>query len=218
MFAVALADLRAWSGGKSRLTFLVIVGTQALIGMVAMLEPGYYYLALAVLTIWFACLTGEYGWARIGAVEWVKRGGLAPVQVVAGRILAAFILAMFIHFAALPGTVMLAFLTGMPARTMLAILLASALGAVSAAAWGVVGAPVDFEEDSYYGRLIAGLWLAVTLGFPILRPGNPLWQTWQAATRFAPSFLSRGLGMGLLTAAVSFLIAVAALRWKVRKR
>lgn len=217
MFAVALADLRAWSREKSRLTFLVIVGTQALIGLVSMLEPGYYYLALALLCIWFACLTGEYGWSRIGTVEWVKRGGLTPGQVAAGRILAALALAVLIHFTALPGTIVLVFLTGMPLRTLACIALASALGAVAAAAWGVAGSPKDLDEDTYFGRLIAGLWLAVTLGFPGLRPGNPLWQTWQAATGSTPRFLSWGLGL-LLAAAIAFLFAVASVRWKVRKK
>lgn len=218
MIAVLWAELAGWRNDYARRTIWPVVFILAAIGYYLRLRPEYMLLLLSLLCFWFASAAGERGWSRTSCVDWIKRTGIGPWRVTAGKMAAALAVVLLVQFFALPVMVLMAAMWGVPYAALGQAALAAAIGSLTAAGLGLSGSMLSEGEELYTGKFFITVWLSVTAFVPRLSPINPLKQVWTLMTSRAGGIPPLGLIAGLGVAALCWLVSGLLLRWEAGRR
>ena len=211
MIAIIWSDLKMWGQVYAQQTLMMVIGFVAMITAVSIVRPEMVLFGATVSGVYIGLLAGKQRWSPAKPWEWTGRGGLSPLTVVGGKVIAAALVCLVHLIMLIPIAILTSALWGIPGWVLVYAGLTVLIGAATSSAWAMVGHYLSLGNGSLADIFAAG-WFAVTMIVPPFRMANPLWLAWSVLNPERTKLIGKGFLTGLAVLLLTIIVTAVLMR------
>jgi MFS family permease len=196
MISIIWSELRMWEQVYAQKTLGTVLRFVAVITAISIVRPEMFFSGAIFSGLYLGLLAGKHTWSPAKPWEWTGRGGLPPLLVIGGKIIAVVLICLVHLIVLTPVAILTSALWGIPAWVLAYAVLAILMGAATTSAWAMMGHYLSLGNGSLADLFAVG-WFAATLIVPPFRLVNPLWLAWVILNPEKTPLFGKGIIMGL---------------------